>query len=766
MIEIKNVKKAYQGKEKEVLALNGINLKLPNTGFVSIYGENGCGKTTLLNAISSLDEDYSGEILYNGTDTKKIKDFYRGQIVSFVFQENFFVPYLNLRDNLCLAPEATDERYLAELSSFQIEEKKDDFADNLSGGQKQRSSLIRGLMRQYKVLLVDEPTSSMNEEMETEVFNRLRAIAEDHLVIMVSHNISLIRAYSDMVINMDKATIRSVERNKVTNAVAEKGNILYVPSDFHDLSIVPAYKVREIIEKYGEVRIKTRESSDEDKHFDYSYKIAEGTDRALVMEKNKGNRILKKSLFSATKRWMLSWVLMTLLIALTGIVVSLVAFDTEEFVYKMLNENIVGYACFAKDGNVYSFDKGYKSFNLKEFKSFAEKGDLDFLIMLNYEQSIQASDAVDPRWPVSVYGINLYVKTPELVAGSEPGEGEMLITDYIADEIILRISNYTTYDDILEKGLRFDEKPVKISGIIKTNYKFFENNPAYEATQLAIDVGMNKSNLYMRFYQPLSWYENADDTITGFLIDYGKLPITVKLYDGEIGPEDAYVSEDLQDFMPVGREEKISGLGYVNVVGTVKNAVSTIYVSREKMTAVKAETMSHIAMIEIADYNKEEVAYLRTHGYEHDVSISAFIKSMTDIVEITTRLLFFIALMLFGILLVVVGKMLRELTAADNRMIVMLRMSGYGWKTIRALEIKKLCILMVSAMPVSILFAVLISRAIGAILKSSAGFGVALTLIKWPLMIPVLLGMVIFLLASYFVWDVRNKNKNLIEFRK
>ncbi len=138
---------------------------------------------------------------------------------------------------------------------------------------------------------------------------------------------------------------------------------------------------------------------------------------------------------------------------------------------------------------------------------------------------------------------------------------------------------------------------------------------------------------------------------------------------------------------------------------------------------------------------------------------------MTDIAEITTRLLLFIAAALFAMLLGVVWKLLHDLTEADNRLIVMLRMNGYGWKTIRELELKKLCLLTVPAMLASVLFAVLISQAISAILKSSAGFGVALTLIKWPLMMLVLLGMVVFLVVCYFVWDVRNKHRNLIEFR-
>ena len=125
MIKIVNVSKDYKVKSGLFRALSGINLELPNTGFVSLYGENGCGKTTLLNLISTLDTDYQGEILYNGKDIRTIASFYRRDIISSVLQENYFVDYLDVSDNIRIFSEDYDDATInEELSRYKVEEKR------------------------------------------------------------------------------------------------------------------------------------------------------------------------------------------------------------------------------------------------------------------------------------------------------------------------------------------------------------------------------------------------------------------------------------------------------------------------------------------------------------------------------------------------------------------------------------------------------------------------------------------------------------------
>ena len=108
MIIVKNLTKKYNTKDKteEVVALNNVNLVLPDTGFVAIYGASGCGKSTLLNVLGGLDQADTGEMIVNGRSTSGFNSHdwnsYRNQEVGFVFQNYFLLPHLNVFDKIAV----------------------------------------------------------------------------------------------------------------------------------------------------------------------------------------------------------------------------------------------------------------------------------------------------------------------------------------------------------------------------------------------------------------------------------------------------------------------------------------------------------------------------------------------------------------------------------------------------------------------------------------------------------------------------------------
>ena len=135
MLEVKNLRKVYKQTNGELVALDDVSFKFPETGLVALCGENGCGKTTMLNAISTVDMDYSGDIVLDGVNIKTMVPDYRRNCVSYVFQENEFVDYLNISENLRLFSEEESEGEVQDkLDEYSIGEKSAEYGNCLSGG--------------------------------------------------------------------------------------------------------------------------------------------------------------------------------------------------------------------------------------------------------------------------------------------------------------------------------------------------------------------------------------------------------------------------------------------------------------------------------------------------------------------------------------------------------------------------------------------------------------------------------------------------------
>ncbi len=213
MLELKKITKKYLSGTNTVHALKGIDLKFRETEFVSILGPSGCGKTTLLNIIGGLDNYTSGDLIINGKSTKNFKDkdwdTYRNHKIGFVFQNYNLIPHQTVLANvelaLTLAGVSKTERRkraLEVLKEVGLEDQIHKKPNQMSGGQMQRVAIARALIGNPDILLADEPTGALDTKTSLQIMELLKKIAQDKLVIMVTHNPELAQNYSTRIIKL------------------------------------------------------------------------------------------------------------------------------------------------------------------------------------------------------------------------------------------------------------------------------------------------------------------------------------------------------------------------------------------------------------------------------------------------------------------------------------------------------------------------------------------------------------------------------------
>jgi len=213
MLKLVDIKKEYVMSSEVVHALKGINLTFRNSEFVSILGQSGCGKTTLLNIIGGLDRYTSGDLIINGVSTKKYKDkdfdTYRNHKIGFVFQNYNLISHLNVLSNVELAltlsgvsKNERKARAIDVLKRVGLEDQIYKKPNQMSGGQMQRVAIARALINDPDIILLDEPTGALDSKTSVEIMELLKEIAEDKLVIMVTHNPELAEEYSTRIIKL------------------------------------------------------------------------------------------------------------------------------------------------------------------------------------------------------------------------------------------------------------------------------------------------------------------------------------------------------------------------------------------------------------------------------------------------------------------------------------------------------------------------------------------------------------------------------------
>lgn len=220
MLELKKIYKEYITGDFKQIALDKVNLNFRKNEFVSILGPSGSGKTTLLNIIGGLDNYTSGDLIINEVSTRYFKDndwdIYRNHRVGFIFQNYNLIGHQSILSNVELAltlsgvgkSERRKKAILA-LKKVGLEKHINKNPNQLSGGQMQRVAIARALVNDPDILLADEPTGALDSTTSQQIMKLLKEVAKDKLVIMVTHNPELARAYSTRIIELRDGSIIS-----------------------------------------------------------------------------------------------------------------------------------------------------------------------------------------------------------------------------------------------------------------------------------------------------------------------------------------------------------------------------------------------------------------------------------------------------------------------------------------------------------------------------------------------------------------------------
>lgn len=252
MLSLNGVYKTYHPKKGvPVKALVNVNVDFQEKGLVFILGKSGSGKSTMLNIIGGLDKADKGQIVIKGKSSKQFKnsdfDNYRNTFVGFVFQEYNLLNDFNIGKNIALALElqgknadkASVEEILAKVDLVGYENRK---ANELSGGQKQRVAIARALIKQPEIILADEPTGALDSATGHQVFEILKKLGQEKLVIVVSHDRETAEEYADRIIEMKDGEILSdtskstISSEEIMPGVLVNQNVVHFAND-HQFTI-------------------------------------------------------------------------------------------------------------------------------------------------------------------------------------------------------------------------------------------------------------------------------------------------------------------------------------------------------------------------------------------------------------------------------------------------------------------------------------------------------------------------------------------------
>ena len=553
MLQVKNLTKIYKPKNgAEVRALDDVTLSFPETGMVFLLGKSGSGKSTLLNVCGGLDSPTSGEIIVKGRSSKNFSqndfDSYRNTFIGFVFQEYNILNEFSVEDNIALALElqnkpkdkAAVEQLLSEVDLTGYAKRK---PNTLSGGQKQRIAIARALIKKPEIIMADEPSGALDSATGKQVFETLKKLSKDKLVLVVSHDRDFAELYGDRIIElMDGKVISDVSKTKekqtaVTENVDNMGDVLCVKKgasltekDFAEIKKFLAESDGDVIIASGKKEVKefkkvsriTDEGEREvfRKTGETALKAYTPADSKFIRSKLPMRHAIKIGLSgmkSKPVRLFFTILLCVLAFTMFGLLSTMTVYDSEPTFketmmnsgkeYMRLNKWYKATTHWYTHGELeHSYESRWETkFTENEVKDFQNTYGGDTFGGVRAYLSYSVVSKVAPYWKNQISTVGYLSESNALrnkIEGQYPqNDDEICISTYMADVLVNcqtyddkgNTTQYTARQDLLGTTFKIGEKTYKITGIFdsgRISEKFDELKDGANASNSRLEYSL------------------------------------------------------------------------------------------------------------------------------------------------------------------------------------------------------------------------------------------------------------------------------------
>ena len=516
MIVVKNLTKIYTTVKDQVLALDSVNFTLPDKGLVFIVGKSGSGKSTLINMIGGLDDITEGEILIDGMSIGKLNQFdldeYHNNYLGIIYQNyNLFNEETVLENVLISNRIAKNQKSIQEVDSLldkvELSQKRNVPVSNLSGGQKQRVAIARALVKDPKLILADEPTGNLDNKTTKTIFNLLKKISKDKLVIVITHDVKSALNYADRILKISDGRIAE-DLTKNTSDTTKEWNYL----ELEDSQEISDEKIKELNKAIKSTKYRVIRKGH---HFIPTEQHEEVISDNKAKKEKRSKPVFKRSILTglkAAKRNIFPIIATSLInmfvIGLLSLASCFVHFRGESAIRDVSKTYNINNLILRK---TYSKTKDYLKLEEKRyievtnedeemFRSYGFNGDLYPLYNMDlfyiggshggtYSGRYLTFDGVEYEnfYPMSGYGAvncdkayleNIFGKDYQVLAGSiyETSQTwKVIVPDYVADSILFYNPDLKSADenDPYQKLLSQDRINYRycIGAVIKTDYK-------------------------------------------------------------------------------------------------------------------------------------------------------------------------------------------------------------------------------------------------------------------------------------------------------
>ena len=548
MLEVRNLSKIYKSTVKggvDTKALDNVSLTFPDKGMVFLLGKSGSGKSTLLNVCGGLDAPTDGEIIVKGKSSKNFSqsdfDSYRNTFVGFIFQEYNILNEFSVEDNIALALELQgkpkDKKVIADLLE-QVD--LSGFAkrkpNTLSGGQKQRIAIARALVKSPEIIMADEPTGALDSATGKQVFDTLKKLSADKLVIVVSHDRDFAELYGDRIIELkDGKVLTDISKTEqtqtaVTDSISSMDGILCIKkgadldeADFEQIKsflkeskndIIIAKDEKDVSAFKKAARINNDGSreyfadTDESKLDIKDYLPDDSNFIRSKLPLRHASKIGISSLKNKPFRLILTILLCTVSFILFGLLSTLTFYDSEAMFKQTLSDSNREYVTVEKNylSTVNVYEHGTKMYDFEEISvaTFNESdiqqlsstfGKDIFGAALTNGMEFNVRSSGSAYWNTSISSVAYIPEGNSFrnkISGKYPEkDGEICISSYSAQAIVStkaadekgNIIEANTPNDLIGKTIRVSGQPYKIVGIFDCG----EVNPKYDVLKDATE---------------------------------------------------------------------------------------------------------------------------------------------------------------------------------------------------------------------------------------------------------------------------------------